>query len=83
MQAAGEIRSRGSIAEKYPELDSYLVEEIAALIKEKANFVEVNADGFKDVVLSEQELSPVLDVLSDSNPELANKIKNDLTKKMI
>jgi hypothetical protein len=71
------------IAEKYPELDSYLVEEIAALIKEKANFFEVNADGFKDVVLSEQELSSVLDVLSDSNPELANKIKNDLTKKMI
>jgi hypothetical protein len=70
------------IAEKYPELDSYLVEEIAALIKEKANFVEVNASGFKDIVLSEQELSPVLEVLSAANPELAEKIKKDLTTKI-
>jgi hypothetical protein len=71
------------IAEKYPELDSYLIEEIAELLKEKANFVEVNAEGFKDIVLTEEELSPVLDILSDSNPELANKIKNDLTKTII
>ena len=71
------------IGKKYPELDSYLVEEIANLIAKNANLVEFNADNFKEIVLSEEELSSVLEVLNLTNPALSEQIRFDLTQSSI
>jgi hypothetical protein len=71
------------IAKNFPELESYLVTEVAGLIREKSNLVELNADGYKEVVLSEEELNPVLEVLSMTNPELGDELRNKLTKQVI
>jgi hypothetical protein len=71
------------ISKNFPELESYLVTEVAGLVREKSNLVELNSDGFKEVVLSEEELAPVLDVLTATNPELAIELKNKLTQQFL
>ncbi len=71
------------ISQKYPELDSYLVEEIANLVAKNSNLVEFNANNFKEIILSEAELSPVLEVLNMTNPELSEQIRVDLTQSSI
>jgi hypothetical protein len=68
------------ISNNYPELDSYLVQEISDLIMEKANLVEMNPKGIKEVILTEQDLESVLDILAITNPGLVNKLMTDLTK---
>lgn len=68
------------VSKKYPELDSSLVMEISNLIIEKANLVQLDPQGYKDVILTEEELAPVLDALSVVQPDLGLKLKNDLTK---
>ena len=68
------------ISNKYPELESYLVEEIAQLAIDNSNLVEFNAEGLKEVLIPEAALAPVLELVSLTNSELATKIKSDLTK---
>lgn len=68
------------LSKKYPELESYLVEEITELAINNSNLVEFNAQGLKEVLIPESELEPVLEVLSLTNPSLAKTIKADLTK---
>jgi hypothetical protein len=68
------------ILKKYPELESYLADEIATLAVQNSTLVEFNAEGLKDVVLSESELAPILEIVQITNPELAKTIKNDFSK---
>ncbi len=67
------------IGKLYPDLETYLVDEVAQLLVTKAHGAQMNEQGIKEIVLSEEDLSPVLEVLSDSNPELGVRLKNDLT----
>ena len=67
------------IGKLYPDLETYLVDELAQLLVSKANKVQMNEKGFKEIVLSEEDLTPVLEVLSDTNPDLGVRLKNDLT----
>ena len=67
------------LSNNYPELDSYLVQEISDLILEKANLVEMNPRGIKEVILTEQELEPILEILAITNPVLEKKLIADLT----
>lgn len=71
------------ISKNFPELESYLVNEVAGLVRAKSNLVELNSDGYKEVVLSEEELSPVLEVLAMTNPELGEELRNKLTQKVL
>lgn len=71
------------ISTSYPDLESSLVKEISSIILDKANLVQLNPKGYKDIVLTEEELSPVLDVLSATNPELGQQLKSDLTKSFL
>jgi hypothetical protein len=68
------------ILKKYPELESYLADEIAGLAVQNSTLVEYNAEGLKDIVLSENELSPILEIVQITNPELAKAIKIDFSK---
>jgi hypothetical protein len=67
------------IGKLYPDLETYLVDELAQLLVSKANKVQMNEKGFKEIVLSEEDLTAVLEVLSDTNPDLGVRLKNDLT----
>lgn len=71
------------IANTYPELDSFLVKEVSGIILERANLVEMNPEGVKEVILTEQDLESVLDILAMTNPRLGQKIKVDLTSSNI
>jgi hypothetical protein len=68
------------IEHRYPGLDSALVGEIAARVTAKAAQVGFNEQGIKDVVLSEAELQPVLDLLAETDPVLGAALKQDLTQ---
>jgi hypothetical protein len=71
------------VAQKYPELDSYLVEELSTLIKDKSQNATLVVEGYKEIVFTKEELSPITNVLKESNPELSNKIEQELTGKSL
>jgi hypothetical protein len=66
------------ISARYPELDSYLVSEIANSVIEESNLVEFNQDGQKTLKLDENKLSSVLEILSVTNPDLSQKLRSEL-----
>jgi hypothetical protein len=68
------------IANRYPELDSYLVEELSNIVQDNASNVDFNEKGLKEVVVSVDDLSTVLDVLAVTNSALAEKIRLDFTQ---
>jgi hypothetical protein len=67
------------LSSKYPELETYLADEIAQLVIKNSNLVKLNQDGVKEVVIPEDELAEVLEIAEALNPNLAQKLKNDLT----
>ena len=67
------------LSSKYPELETYLADEIAQLVIKNSNLVKLNQDGIKEVVIPENELAEVLEIAEAINPNLAQKLKNDLT----
>ena len=71
------------IANKYPELDSYLVEELSNIVLDNASTVEFNEKGLKEVVVSESDLSSVLDVLNVTDTALAEKIRLEFTQPVL
>ncbi len=68
------------IANRYPELDSYLVDELSHIVLDNASNVDFNEKGLKEVVVSVDDLSTVLDVLAVTNSALAEKIRLDFTQ---
>lgn len=69
-----------TISAKFPGVESYVAEEIAALVARKLESTDLNAQGLKDVTLTEAELAPVLEVLEATNPEQAEVLKASLTQ---
>lgn len=67
------------LSSKYPELETYLAEEIAQLVIKNSNLVKLNQDGLKEVIIPENELAEVLEIAEAMNPELAQKLRSDLT----
>ena len=68
------------IAERYPQLDSYLIEELSNLIRENSSLVAFNENGYKEIILTENQLAPVLEILENENSELAAQIKKDFSR---
>lgn len=68
------------VSKLYPDLEAYLVDEVAQLLAAKSEVLPMNEKGIKDLVLSENDLAPVLNVLAEINPELGIRLRNDLTK---
>ena len=68
------------LSSRYPDLEPYLVSEIANSVIDESNLVEFNQDGKKNLKLDENKLSSVFEVLNVTNPELSQKIKSDLIK---
>ena len=71
------------LAERYPQLDSFLIEELSNLIRENSALVTFNENGYKEIILSESQIAPVLEILGNDNSELAAQIKKDFTKTSI
>lgn len=71
------------IAKKYPELDSSLVEELSNIVQDNARNVEFNEEGLKEVVVSENDLSSILEVLAVTNSALSEKIRQDFTQPLL
>ena len=69
------------ISERYPALESYAVDELANMIKEKAEKEEMNQNGYKELIFSSSEVSSLIEVIAISNPDLAHQVEQDLTTK--
>jgi hypothetical protein len=67
------------ISQRYPELDSYLVSELALLIEEKAKDLSFKNNSYSEIVFNSQEIESILQVLNETNPELAKVLAKDLT----
>jgi hypothetical protein len=67
------------VAAKYPELDSFVVDELSRLIILHESDVLMGADGYKEVLIPESDLRPILDIVAETHPELADKLFKDMT----
>jgi len=70
------------VAGRYPELESFIVDEISELIVKHSANVQMTQNGYKEVVIPESELQDVLAIVADSQPELAAQLVKDLTTKL-
>ena len=68
------------LAARYPELDSFIIEELASLAVKKANVTNFNQEGLKEISLEEAELAPVIELIAQTNESLAQQVLKDLTK---
>ena len=71
------------IGKLYPDLETYLVDELAHLLVTKSNMIRMNEKGIKEIVLSEEDLTSILEVLSLTNPDLGIRLKNELTTSIL
>jgi len=67
------------ISQRYPELDSYLVSELALLIEDKAKDLNFKNNSYSEIVFNSQEIESILQVLNETNPDLAKVVAKDLT----
>jgi hypothetical protein len=72
-----------TLSQRYPELDSFMIEEISRLVLENSDSVEFNKDGIKEILVPEQDLAPILEILASTNPELGEQLRKDLTLKTL
>lgn len=70
------------IAARYPELDSFVVDEISNLIIKNAANIAMTENGYKEVVIPDSELQDVLAIVAETNPELAAQLNKDLSTKL-
>jgi len=68
-----------ALLSRYPELDSSVASEIAAIVMSSSKNVGINAEGFGEIVLEREQLAPVLQILELTNPAMAESLINDLT----
>jgi hypothetical protein len=71
------------IGKLYPDLETYLVDELAHLLVTKSNMIRMNEKGIKEIVLSDEDLTSILEVLSLTNPDLGIRLKNELTTSIL
>ena len=76
-------RTEELISQNYPDLKGYLVKEVARAVEAKSNLVEMRPEGFKEIVLEEKDIEHVLEILSVTQPELGEKLKHDLTERIL
>lgn len=69
-----------ALQQKHPELESFLADEIAQIVINKASALEFNANGVKEVTLTVEELNSVLEVLNLTNSKLASELVKELTQ---
>lgn len=74
------INISAALQQKHPELETFIADEIAQIVMNKANAIEFNAEGLKEVTLSLEELNSVLDLLNVRNSKLANELVKELTQ---
>ena len=70
------------IGARYPELDSFIIDEISDLIINHASNVQMTENGFKEVTIPVEELNEILLIVEESRPELASQLLKDLTTKL-
>jgi hypothetical protein len=72
-----------AIQEKYPEMDASIANELAQIAAAKIAAAP-KADGdYQEILFTEAELSTVLNVLDVTQPELAQRVRQDLTQSSI
>jgi hypothetical protein len=69
-----------ALMNRYPELDPALRGELARLVAEKAKTLPSDEQGLKEVILSQAEIAPVLEILAETGSPLAAQIERDLTQ---
>ena len=69
-----------ALTSRYPELDAFIVHDLAEIILSKAQSNEADSKGLKEVVLSAEELASVLEIVEMNDAKLAAQMKLDLTK---
>jgi hypothetical protein len=69
------------ISERYPTLASYAVDELANIIRVKAETQEINQNGYKELIFSSSEVCSIIEVIALNDAELAGQIEHDLTTK--
>ncbi len=69
-----------SLEERYPGIDSTVAAEIARMVTEKAKETAFDEKGLKEIILTEGDLAPVIDLLAETDPVLGQKLKNELTR---
>lgn len=67
------------LSERFPQLDSFVVYEIAQLVAQKGLSLEQNSQGLKEVVLTEAELAPVLEIVEAQDLAAAGELRRQLT----
>jgi hypothetical protein len=68
------------LSDRYPTLDTYVIEELAALALQNAKNVSFNASGMKDISLTRQQAAPVLDLIAETDSELASLVEVELVE---
>jgi hypothetical protein len=71
---------RSALEKRYPGLDSAVALELGQIISNKAAQLEQNGQGLKEVVLTEAELAPVLQILEETGSDLGARLTQDLTR---
>jgi hypothetical protein len=71
---------RSALEKRYPGIDSAVALELGQLISNKAAQLERNGQGLKEVVLTEAELGPVLQILEETGSDLGARLIQDLTR---
>lgn len=69
-----------TISAKFPGVDSFVADEIAALVSRKLESTSLNAQGLKDVTLTEEELASVFELVEATTPEQLEGLKASLTQ---
>jgi len=71
---------RSALEQRYPDLDPALALELGQMISNKAVQLEKNGQGLKEVVLTEAELAPILQILEETGSDLGARLSQDLTR---
>ena len=73
--------AKNILLERYPTLESYVVDELAAMIEQKSNTVDFNKNGYNELVFSKAEVNSIIEIIALTDKDLANQVSHDLTTK--
>jgi hypothetical protein len=73
--------AKNILLERYPTLENYVVDELAAMIEQKSNTVDFNQNGYKELVFSKAEVNSIIEIIALTDKDLANQVSHDLTTK--
>jgi hypothetical protein len=73
--------AKNILLERYPTLENYVVDELAAMIEQKSHTVDFNQNGYKELVFSKAEVNSIIEIIALTDKDLANQVSHDLTTK--